>query len=253
MTEANEPPAVPICPFPLDPSANVSDLVDSATKRLDDLRSVEQQANQRSHKSVRREVHAEAKALRREAKMRVKYQDKLSVANENLRIAESKRLDSIRSVDVAAAAADRLVQETRATTLATAQNASAEALRGQVATTAAAQTIALDNKIAPVQKDVSDLREVQYKQQGERAQAIESRGDTRDAAAEMKPIIDAIEKLTLAQALTAGGKAQVVESRAKQSSLGLWLGLGVAAVVGFNGLVLTLVGIVVTIVIFKKP
>jgi len=246
-------PDAPICPFatkdghsPLDPSLNVSELVGSATKRLDDLRHAEKQANLRAHESVRREVRAEAKALRREAKLRARYDEKLSIAEEKLSTAESKRLDSIRNVDVAAAAADRLVQEARATTLATAQNASAEALRAQVASTAAAQTIALDNKIAPVQKDVSDLREVQYKQQGERAQAIESRGDTRDAAAEMKPIIDAIEKLTLAQALTAGGKAQIVESHARSSNLGLWIGVGVAAVVGFLSVLLAAAAIIVT-------
>ncbi|HEY8881948.1 MAG TPA: hypothetical protein VIM47_00960 [Dermatophilaceae bacterium] len=244
----------PICPFvnrgghsPLDPSANVADLVEGATKRLDDLRDVEHKANQRAHKSARHEVNTQAKTLRREMKLRARYEAKLSLA-------ESQRLDSIRNVDVAASAADRLVQETRATTLATAQNASAEALRGQVATTAAAQTIALDNKIAPVQKDVSDLRETQFKQQGERAQAIESRVDSRDAAAEMKPIIDALEKLTLAQALAAGGKAQNVESRARSGNVGLWVGVGVAAisaVVAFSSMLLAAAAIIVTVLLTK--
>jgi len=219
-------------------------MVDDATRRLDDLRHAEHKANHRAHESVKAEMRQAAKSIRREMKLRARYEEKLSLA-------ESQRLDSIRNVDVAASAADRVVAETRATTLATGQTASAETLRSQVASTAAAQTIALDNKIAPVQKDISDLREVQYKQQGERAQAIESRVDNRDAAAEMKPILEALEKLTLAQALTAGGKAQVVESRAKSGNVGLWIGLGIAAVVGLLTFTLGVAGIVVTIVLTR--
>jgi hypothetical protein len=222
MTEANEPQQVHGRVI-IDPSENVSDLVESAVTRLDDLRKAEQKSTRRAHKSVRREVRLQAKSIRREAKLRSNYEEKLSFA-------ESQRLDSIRGVDVAASAADRVVQETRATTLATAQNASAEALRGQVATTAAAQTIALDNKIAPVQKDISDLREVQYKQQGERAQAIESRVDNRESIEMLKPIYDILADLMRAQQKAVGQQAQLTENRAKNTNWGMWAGIGVAVI-----------------------
>jgi len=226
----------------LDPSQNVADLVDGATKRLDDLRHAEHKANQRAHQSVKAEMRQAAKSIRREMKLRARYEEKLSLA-------ESQRLDSIRNVDVAASAADRVVAETRATTLATGQTASAETLRSQVASTAAAQTIALDNKIAPVQKDISDLREVQYKQQGERAQAIESRVDNRDSVEMLKPILDAITSLQQVNDRHLGQQAQVVETRAKSGNTGLWIGLGVAVAGFLASTTLGIVAIVVTIVL----
>jgi len=237
----------------LDPSQNVADLVEDAIKRLDDLRHAEHDANHTAHKAVRaemrmhaaslrREAKRESKAIRRETNLRAEYEEKLSLA-------ESERLDSIRGVDVAASAADRVVQETRATTLATAQNASAEALRGQVATTAAAQTIALDNKIAPVQKDISDLREVQYKQQGERAQAIESRVDSRDSVEMLKPILDQLTLLQQVNDRNLGQQQQVVEQRAKGGSTGMWIGLGLAVAGFLVSSMLGIAGIVITLIV----
>lgn len=70
--------------------------------------------------------------------------------------------------------------------------------------------------------------------------------------AKTAPILEAIASLQRAQYETAGGKAQVVDARDMSGSRGLWVGIAVAAFVGFNGLLLTAVGIVITIIIFKR-
>ena len=88
------------------------------------------------------------------------------------------------------------------------------ALAGTVTATAEAARVALRSETDPLRKDIAELRQVQYE--------------------------------------TAGGKQQVTETREKSSNWGLWLGLAVAAFVGFNGLMLTLTGIIVTLVLTKR-
>lgn len=123
----------------LDPTANVLGLVAAAVTRLDDLR------------------EAEARAVRELIQVRGEYE-------ERLRIAESKRIDAIRAVDVAAVTAAATAAEVRATALAV-----------QVETTAKAASAALTAALEPLMEAVADLRRVQYEQQGQKSQKTETR------------------------------------------------------------------------------
>ncbi|HEY9371520.1 hypothetical protein [Streptomyces sp.] len=123
----------------LDPTKNVLDLVDAAVKRLDDLRSMEAQHS------------------REMAQMRAEYEDKL-------RLAETARIDAIRSVDQSAVQRAAEVQATQAGALAT-----------QVVATADAFRVSLAGALEPITKDIADLRKTQYEQAGQRTQVGESR------------------------------------------------------------------------------
>lgn len=85
----------------------------------------------------------------------------------------------------------------------------AETLRKQVTDTATAFAVSLSAALQPILKDIADLRQVQYE--------------------------------------TAGGKAQTVETREVTSGHISTTGLIVASVIGFIGLILTAVSIVVGI------
>jgi len=169
-----------------DPTVNVRALIAAATRRTDDLR------EQESHH------------VRDVIKLRSDYDDKL-------RDAESKRIDAIRAVDVGAVAAAAQVAESRATTLATQVATSAEAMRVQVAATATAASVGLTAALEPIQKDIADLRRVQYE--------------------------------------AVGGKEQVTTSQAKTGSWGLWIGLAVTATAAFTTFLLGVVGVVIAVLV----
>ena len=108
----------------IDPTANVLSLVLAAVTRLDDLRSAE----------TRRLEDLQISEMKRVddiAKLRAEYQEKLTLA-------ESKRIDAIRAVDVAAVATANERAITQASVLANQVAQSAETLRALVASTAAA-------------------------------------------------------------------------------------------------------------------
>lgn len=104
----------------LDPTANVLTIVAVAVERIDDLRAAE------SHR-VDCAIAAERLRINEQLALRAHYDDKLIEA-------EAKRIDAIRSVDVAAIATanDRSVNQ--ATVLATQVAVTAETLRSLVAT-----------------------------------------------------------------------------------------------------------------------
>jgi hypothetical protein len=119
----------------VDPTKNVLDLVTAAVLRQDDLRKAS-------------DLLAEVRAAH---------------ANE-LRLIETARLDAIRAVDQGQIQRAAEVSAQQATTLA-----------AQVATSAEAFRISLAASLEPIQKDIADLRRVQYEQAGQRAQVGESR------------------------------------------------------------------------------
>jgi len=59
-------------------------------------------------------------------------------------------------------------------------SAQAETLRNQVAAAAQASTVALAAALEPIQKDIADLRRVQYEQQGQKSAVVEQRSSTSD-------------------------------------------------------------------------
>jgi hypothetical protein len=79
-------------------------------------------------------------------------------------------------------------------------------MRSQVASSASAASEALARSLDPIQKDIADLRRAQYEQQGQ--------------------------------------KSQVEDSRAKGSSVGLWIGLSVSAFFGFMGVAIGISGFI---------
>jgi hypothetical protein len=159
-----------------DPSKNVLDLVSAAITRQDDLRAAEYR-HFRELSGVRAAYEMQLRAAdRRESDMRAENE-------ERLRTKETQRLDAIRAVDVANVESARQVAEARANTLATQQQASADALRNQVEQARITTADALAQTVAPLQKAIEDLRQAQYQQQGEKSSTVESATDNRDALA----------------------------------------------------------------------
>lgn len=162
----------------LDPTKNVLQLVDAAIKRQDDLREMDH------------------KAMRREMRVRAYYEGKL-------RDKESERLDAIRDRDVNAVAAAAADARATAQTLAQQVADTAEAARQAMAAAAVANATSLRAEIAPLQKDIADLRQSQYE--------------------------------------GVGAKGQVTESQAKSSNQGLWIGLAISGVVMLFGFLSVLI------------
>ena len=140
-----------------DPTINVKAIVDAATQRQDDLREMVT-----SHLKEIMALEASHSA--------------------ELRKAESERIDAIRAVDQGNVTRASEVAVAQATALNTQVQVSAEALRARVEaeriTTAAALVAALE----PIQRDVAVLREVQFRQQGEKAGTTETKTDRRASA-----------------------------------------------------------------------
>lgn len=130
---------------------------------------------------------------------------------DRLRAAETARIDAIRAVDVGAVQQAATVAATQATTLAAQVATSAETLRTQVAAAASAATIALAAALEPVQKDIADLRRAQYEAQGQ--------------------------------------KTQVVETQAKSSISGLWVGVIITVVALLVTTILGIAGVVITVLL----
>jgi hypothetical protein len=163
----------------IDPTQNVLDLVQAAITRQDDLR--EMQASYTTRIGEMREVHArdvsELRAsydsqLREQAR---RSEERLDYKDQQLRAAETARIDAIRAVDVGAVNRAAEVSATQAATLATQVATSAEALRGQVEAARQQTATALAAALEPIQKDIQDLRRAQYEAQGVKAQTVETR------------------------------------------------------------------------------
>lgn len=134
----------------VDPTDNVRHEMSAAMQRQDDLR------------------EAEARHVRELDAMRDRHSDEL-------RKSESARLDAIRSVDINAVQRAAEVSATQAATLAAQVSASADALRIAVESAAVQSRTSLSLALDPIQKDIADLRRVQYEAAGSKTQTTESR------------------------------------------------------------------------------
>ena len=130
-----------------DPTANVLSLVEATIKRIDDL----QKAESRRLEDLR---IAEIKRIDDILALRFIYEEKLIVA-------EAKRIDAIREVDVAAVIASTERTTTQAQLLALQTSTAAETLRALVASTAAATSaqqhqiqISLTERIQALEKSI---------------------------------------------------------------------------------------------------
>lgn len=134
-----------------DPTANVVAILAAAVERQDDLRDAE-----------RRQVESDLLHVKEVANLRAAHA-------EDLRHAEADRIDAIRAVDVGAVNRAAEVAALQATTLAS-----------QVAVSADAMRTSLANALDPIQKDIADLRRVQYEAAGQRTQVVETREEHGD-------------------------------------------------------------------------
>jgi len=126
----------------IDPSKNVDTLVDAAVRRLDDLRELE-------------------------SKWRDRFDQREVDHAQEIRRAESARIDAILEAQA--------VNVQRAADV---QSGVAERLAAQVQGQAEVVRLALRNEIEPVQKDIADLRRVQYEGVGQKTQVVEQRAGT---------------------------------------------------------------------------
>jgi len=142
----------------LDPTPNVIAIIEAAVKRQDDLR-------------LKDAAHFREIIALREA------------YDEKLRLAETNRIDAIRAVDQGNVTRASEVAAAQATALAAQLQASAEALRVQVEQTRIQTADTLATALQPLQNDVAVLREVQFRQQGEKSGVVERRSTSTDTRA----------------------------------------------------------------------
>ena len=155
-------------PWWTDPTENVKDNLESERRRQDDLRVME--SAYIAQIAAIREEHA--REMRATARM---FEDRIDHKEEQIRSAESARIDAIRLVDVAASQRTSEVQAATAQTLAGQVAASAEAMRAQVAAAAEAAARALTTSLTPMLARIEELSRAQYETQGQKQQVVETR------------------------------------------------------------------------------
>ena len=136
----------------LDPSNNVRSIVDRAVSRLDDLCSAESTR-------VNEALEAERRRVNELMKLGSEYAAQLNVA-------EAKRIDAIRAVDVNAVSVANERATAQAAVLANQVAASAETLRALVAATAATQAQQLATLTTQLTDRLSSLEKSQYENKG---------------------------------------------------------------------------------------
>ena len=192
----------------IDPTKNVLNLVEASVRRLDDLR-------------------------RQSEKYIVDMATMAAAHAKELRELEAQRIDAIRTVDVAASQQTAKDAEVRAAALAKQVTDAAEAMRAQVAQTASAAATSLGAALVPIQERLAELTRLQYEQQGQKQQVVESRASDADFA----PILTAIARLETIASEARGQKTQVIETQAKGVSVGMWVAVGISALVALIALV----------------
>lgn len=160
-------------------------------------------------------------------------QEKISILradhNREVRHMESDRVDKIRSVDVANAAATAAQLLSAVTTLATTAQATAETLRNQVAATAAAVASQTERVVNPIIERIALLEKSSYTGAGKMA--------VSDPA--MADLVSEVRKFTTATAVTTG-KAE-------------GLSMSAAILLGMVALISSLVGIGGVLYAVLKP
>jgi len=197
----------------VDPTANVLSLVQAAVERLNDMRDAEN----RRQDDLR---EAESRRINEQSFLRAEYQEKLTLA-------ESKRIDAIRAVDVGAVAiaSERAAQQ--ATVLASQVAGSAETLRALVATTAQTVAASLAAVSGQLIERISALEKSSYVGSGR--QAI-SDPMLSELVAEMR-------------SLRENGKSNAGMRTGSASMWGYIVG-GIGAILGMAGLIATIVHLI---------
>jgi cell division septum initiation protein DivIVA len=135
-----------------DPTDNVRELLALSTERTDSLRLAEQQR-------VNELMDAERRRVNEQMQLRAEYDAQLALA-------EAKRIDAIRAVDVAAVAVANERATAQAVVLANQVSVSAETLRSLVASTAATQATQLTQLTTQLTDRLASLEKSQYESKG---------------------------------------------------------------------------------------
>lgn len=157
----------------IDPTENVKALSEAATKRQDDLRAeatrlVEFQFRAAEAMAAERQRHAkevadaESRRVDQILTLRGAYDEKLNLA-------ESKRIDAIRAVDVAAVAVASERATAAANVLAAQVTQTAEASRTLISTTAATVATSLQQLTATLDTRLTKLEQASYQSQGKQS------------------------------------------------------------------------------------
>ncbi|HSX22682.1 MAG TPA: hypothetical protein VLE97_07930 [Gaiellaceae bacterium] len=184
----------------VDPTYNVFALVEAETKRQDDLRDLT------------------TLMLEREMLLRAEHARAIDAKNGELGALERIRLDSIRTVDVAAVQRAAEVATEAVQTLAAQRASDAEAVRSSLAST-----------VKPMLDAIAELQRAQYELQGARVGVADKTDSSAELALVMKPMVDAIRLLTEERSERAGGAAQVIQQRATWTTQQTTIGLFIAA------------------------
>lgn len=148
-------PGLPVDRFggaTVDPTKNVLDLVQATIKRLDDIADIR-------NAKISEQFTDEKVHIREILTLMRDYEEKL-------KIAEAKRIDSIRVVDVQAVQTANDKATAQAQVLATQVTTSAETLRALVASTATASAAQLVQIITPITDRLALLEKNQYQGAG---------------------------------------------------------------------------------------
>lgn len=154
----------------VDPTKNVLDLVTAESKYQNKAREdldakIQAQLQAQEEKNGLRDGHAkelaaaESRRVNEQLALRALYEDQL-------RIAEAKRIDAIRAVDVNAVTVATQRAAEQAATLAANVATSAEALRGLVATTATTQANSQQQVVNALSARLTTLEQAGYLSQG---------------------------------------------------------------------------------------
>lgn len=136
----------------MDPTENVREMIDRAVSRMDDLRVLESSR-------IDQKIESERVRVNEQLSLRAEY-------NVQLSIAEAKRIDAIRAVDVNAVSVANERATAQAAVLANQVAASAETLRALVAATAATQAQQLTQLTAQLTDRLTSLEKSQYESKG---------------------------------------------------------------------------------------
>lgn len=222
-----------------DPTENVKALVILEARRQDGLREASDKFNAAAIASIKALFDTEIRNTKDVMALRAE-------SDEKLRIAESKRIDAIRAVDVNAVAVASQKADQQANTLAASVTSSAEALRksqadsaerlaNQITTTAATQLQNQQQQFAGVTSLITGLstRITTLEQSG-----AEGKGKAGVSDPAYQAMLAEVKKLSDAQTASLGKSEGVSVS--------------VAMMMGIIGLLIAMTGIIVT-VLLRRP
>ena len=159
----------------VDPTANVIALTDAAVKRIDDMANLREQLVTEKITRMSGELVNQEKI----AVLRAEH-------SKELRHMEADRVDKIRSVDVANAAATAAQLLSAVNTLATTAQTTAEVLRNQVAATATAVASQTERALNPILDRIALLEKSSYTGAGKAGMADPMMSELLTAVQDLK-------------------------------------------------------------------